>query len=330
MVMMAQALPNGDAQNLGRPCDRSAKDLGMSAFQFRLNPPFAELPSCSAVLNGVAQRYQVQQYRTTLSLKSVTRGAALYATRQARHLVTEDSFLILNHGQEYSLEFQGPATTETLALFFEPGFVEHVADAVATPCARQLDEIAPRVPTTEWHERLYPNCGRIASLLHRLHQRARRRLVAQPWLEDQFYTLAAALIGLRTGVQAEVDQFPGQRPATRMELYRRLHRARDFLSASYADPVSVAMAASAAHLSPYHFQRMFKEAFHQTPMQFLQECRLAAARRLLLATDQPVTVICFAVGFESLGSFSWLFRKRFGISPRPFRAQRRGRRNPQD
>jgi AraC family transcriptional regulator len=66
---------------------------------------------------------------------------------------------------------------------------------------------------------------------------------------------------------------------------------------------------------------MFKLAFRQTPMQFLQECRLAAARRLLVATDQSVTSICFAVGFESLGSFSWLFRKRFALFPSQFRVQ---------
>ena len=69
---------------------------------------------------------------------------------------------------------------------------------------------------------------------------------------------------------------------------------------------------------------MFKQAFGQTPMQFLQARRLDEARRLLSGTDQPVTAICLAVGFESLGSFSWLFRKRFGLSPRQFRV-RRGR-----
>jgi len=302
----------------------------MRAFQFRFNPPFAELPRCSALLNGIAQRYHVQEYRTTLTLKSVTRGAALYATRQGRHLVTEDSFLILNDGQEYSLEFQGATTTETLALFFERGFVEHVAASVATPVEQQLDEIALRCPNTDWYERLYPNNGRVGSLLQSLRRGMRSRAACRPWLEDQFYALAASLVALRNGVQAEVDQFPGQRPATRAELYRRLHRGRDFLSACYTAPVSVAMAANAAHLSPYHFHRMFKSAFRRTPMQFLQECRLAAARKLLVATDRPITTICFAVGFESLGSFSWLFRRRFGLSPRQFRAQQRGRGNPQD
>jgi AraC-like DNA-binding protein len=304
------------------------RDVG--GFQFRYNPPFGELPHCSALLNGIAQRYQVQQYRTTLSLKAVVRGAALYGTRQGRHLVTQDSFLILNHGQEYSLEFQGPSLTETLALFFQRGLVEHVADSLATPSRRQLDDMAPRAPTTEWYERLYPMSGRVGSLLHDLRRGVQSGAACRPWLEDQFFTLAAALVELRGGVQAEVDQFPAQRPATRAELYRRLHRGRDFLSASYSQPVNVALAAHAAHLSPYHFHRMFKAAFQQTPMQFLQECRLAAARRLLVGTDQPVTSICFAVGFESLGSFSWLFRRRFGLSPRQFRAQCRGRGNPQD
>ena len=61
-------------------------------------------------------------------------------------------------------------------------------------------------------------------------------------------------------------------------------------------------------------------------MQFLQRRRLEAACRLLSATELPVTAVCLAVGFESLGAFSWLFRRRLGVSPRDFR----GRRNPQD
>jgi AraC-like DNA-binding protein len=294
----------------------------VTAAFFRFNPPFAQLPQCSAVLNGIAQHYHVQHYCTSLTLKSVVRGAALYVTRQGRHLVTEDTFLVLNHGQEYSLEFQGKqATTETLSPFFQRGFVEHIAYSVATPAVRQLDEITQDTPIKDFCERLYPRSGRIASLLGRLHRGLQKVGDCSPWLEDQFFALGAALVELRHGVHAEIDQFPAQRPSTRVELYRRLHRGRDFLSSCCSEPVSVAMAAKASHLSPYHFHRMFKLAFHQTPMQFVQECRLTRARRLIEGTDQPITSVCFAVGFESPGSFSWLFRKRFGLSPRQLRAQ---------
>jgi AraC family transcriptional regulator len=91
------------------------------------------------------------------------------------------------------------------------------------------------------------------------------------------------------------------------------------LSSCYDSHVTVASAARAARLSPAHFHRQFRTLFGQTPMQFLQERRLAAARRLLISTDEPVTTICFLVGLESLGSFSSLFRRRFGRSPSRYR-----------
>ena len=43
-------------------------------------------------------------------------------------------------------------------------------------------------------------------------------------------------------------------------------------------------------------------------------------------TDLPVTEVCFAVGFESLGSFCTLFRKSEGTTPAAFRAAHRARR----
>ena len=293
----------------------------MSLFRFQVNPPFKELAHCSALLNGVASSYRVDRYRTALSLKSVIRGAAYYQTREGRHLVTDDCFLILNDGQEYFLEFQGPAVTETLCPFFQRGLFEHVAASLATPLDRQLDDIGTDAPTTGFCERLYPKTGPVGRVLDQIRRGLETRRPDNPWLEDRFFDLAEAMVELRGDVHREIDAFPGQRAATRAELYRRLHRGRDFLSACYAEPLTVALVAKAAHLSPFHFHRMFKTAFGQTPMQFLQERRLAAARRLLATTEEPITSICFAVGFESLGSFSWLFRRRFGLSPSQFRAR---------
>lgn len=234
----------------------------MANFEFRLNPAFDQLKSCSAVLNGVARSYQVEHYRTTLSLKSVTRGAALYETREGRHLVTEDSFLILNHEQEYSLEFQGTVPTETVCPFFQPHFFEHVADSLGKPMERQLDEIEVRASTTDFCERLYPKTGTAAQILAQLRMGLRSPRKCTSWLEDCFYALAAALAEIRGGVQREIEHFPGQRPATRQELYRRLHRGRDFLSSCYEQPLTVALAAKAAHFSARGSGRLAPNRFH--------------------------------------------------------------------
>lgn len=305
----------------------------MAELEFRINPPRRRLPDCCAVLNGSGgdhRDYRVDRYRTTLSLKAVVRGWADYRTPQGHHRVTEDSFLVLNHGQEYSLEIEAGSKTETLCPFFRSGFVEQAAQEAGRSPERRLDDVGARPPATEFCERLYPKSGAVARVLARLHSGLRSPPATGPWLEDQFYALAGALADLRARVEREVETFPGLRPATRAELYRRLHRGRDYLSSCYGEPLTVAAVARVAILSPFHFQRMFKLAFGQTPMRFLQERRLAAARRLLLTTDEHVTSICLDVGFESLGSFSWLFHKRFGEPPDRFRRQRRGKENPQD
>ena len=293
----------------------------MATFEFSINPAARELGKCSAVLNGQASHYRVDRYRTTLSLKAVQRGAALYVTPRSRHLVTPDCFLILNRGQEYDLEFQWPATTETLCPFFQPGLVEHVAHCMTTSTERQLDDFETVPRSVSFCERLYPRTGRIGALLDEVYQGISAKQACGAWLEDRFFVLAEALVELDGIERSKIDRINAQRAATREELYRRLHRGRDYLSACYAAPITVANAATAAALSPYHFHRQFRSVFGQTPMQFVQVCRLDAAQRLLLTTDMPVTQVCFSVGFESLGSFSSLFRKRFARSPSQFRRE---------
>jgi AraC family transcriptional regulator len=82
-------------------------------------------------------------------------------------------------------------------------------------------------------------------------------------------------------------------------------------------------AAGAACVSPYHFHRLFHEVFRETPNQYLQRRRLTQARELLKSSDLDVTEISLEIGFESSTSFSALFRRSLGCSPREYRARLR-------
>jgi len=118
----------------------------------------------------------------------------------------------------------------------------------------------------------------------------------------------------------DVARIPAVRAATREELYRRVYLARDYIAASYDQPITLDSVARVASLSPNHLLRTFKQAFGQTPHQYLTAVRLTRARHLLATTERSVTDICMSVGFESLGSFSWLFRRQIGMPPNAFRA----------
>ena len=132
-----------------------------------------------------------------------------------------------------------------------------------------------------------------------------------------------ALLQAHRNVFREMERLPAARASTRTELYCRLNRARDFMEASLFEPLTIPMIASAAWFSPHHFLRLFKQAFGETPHQYLTRRRIQTARHLLARTDMSITDVCFAIGFESLGSFSLLFRRHVGVSPEAYRRQTR-------
>jgi AraC-like DNA-binding protein len=86
-------------------------------------------------------------------------------------------------------------------------------------------------------------------------------------------------------------------------------------------PLDLELLARHASFSRYHFIRLFQRAFHQTPHQYLIRRRLARAQVLLRGGELSVTEVCFAVGFQSLGSFSSLFHRATGSPPSAYRAR---------
>ena len=77
--------------------------------------------------------------------------------------------------------------------------------------------------------------------------------------------------------------------------------------------------AALAHLSPFHFLRVFRRLTGVPPGQFLAALRLEEAKRRLLLTDDSVTDICFAVGYSSLGTFTSRFTQLVGLPPTQLR-----------
>ncbi|HEU4411925.1 MAG TPA: AraC family transcriptional regulator [Polyangiaceae bacterium] len=99
---------------------------------------------------------------------------------------------------------------------------------------------------------------------------------------------------------------------------RRLSRAREFIEAKHAEAITLEAMAESAGLSPFHFLRLFRDVFEETPHRYLTRVRLARAKALL-ARGASVTEACFGVGFSSVGSFSSLFAREVACSPSAYR-----------
>lgn len=100
---------------------------------------------------------------------------------------------------------------------------------------------------------------------------------------------------------------------------RRIRLAVELMYAHMNRELSLEEIASAAHLSPFHFSRLFKKLTGATPHAYLASLRAARARDLLAETDLSVTEVGARVGYMSSSHFSKAFRQSTGISPRAYR-----------
>lgn len=100
-----------------------------------------------------------------------------------------------------------------------------------------------------------------------------------------------------------------------------LRRVRDRMDRDYAQPLDVEALARGVNMSAGHLSRQFKLAYGESPYSYLMTRRIERAMSLLRVGDHPVTEVCFAVGFSSLGTFSTRFTELVGVPPSTYRQQ---------
>ena len=98
-----------------------------------------------------------------------------------------------------------------------------------------------------------------------------------------------------------------------------LRRVRDRMDREYAQPLDVEALARGVHMSAGHLSREFRRAYGESPYGYLMTRRIERAMALLVRGDLSVTEVCFAVGCQSLGTFSTRFTELVGVPPSVYR-----------
>ena len=104
------------------------------------------------------------------------------------------------------------------------------------------------------------------------------------------------------------------------DMYQRIAAAKVYIDENFQETLDLEEISSKAYLSRFHFHRLFTRIYRKTPHQYLTQKRLDKAKDLL-SENKPVTEVCNEVGFESIGSFSTLFKKEIGFAPQYYRNQ---------
>ena len=94
----------------------------------------------------------------------------------------------------------------------------------------------------------------------------------------------------------------------------------EYVAKNYREKITLEKMSYDLGISKYVLSRLFAKTFHCNFTCYVNGIRLNYAVSLLDGTNKPITEICFESGFESQRTFNRVFKERYRVTPREYRA----------
>lgn len=198
----------------------------------------------------------------------------------------------------------------SLAFLVDPGLLDEAFDAVGARPAPLVPVVGSRSPEVA------TLAGLVQAALAEAGPASPDDRLAGLALESFGHALVVAVARRHTGRPT-----PGPATATlsRAQLGRVTRHVEDNLAAS----LTLADLAAVAHVSPFHFARVFRASTGRSPHRYVLERRVALAEQLLTRTTLPIAEVAARAGFADQSHLTRVLGRHLGRTPGAVRAQRR-------
>lgn len=99
----------------------------------------------------------------------------------------------------------------------------------------------------------------------------------------------------------------------------QIKAAQLYIKNNYDNELSVENIAKQTAISTRNFIRRFKKATHQTPIKYIQQIKIEAAKEQLENTNKTVNEVLYSVGYNDKKTFRNLFKRITGLTPTDYR-----------
>uniref|UniRef100_UPI000BBC801A helix-turn-helix domain-containing protein n=1 Tax=Calothrix sp. NIES-2100 TaxID=1954172 RepID=UPI000BBC801A len=137
------------------------------------------------------------------------------------------------------------------------------------------------------------------------------------YIESLTATLCIHLLKHYSASSQTIPQYSPARGLSPLKLQQAISYIQDHLE----QDLTLAEIAEVVSMSMYHFARLFKQSTGFAPHQYVINCRIEKAKKLLTRSEKTIEEICQQVGFQTQSHFTNVFRKLIGTTPKAYREQ---------
>src|SRR5689334_11649044 len=122
--------------------------------------------------------------------------------------------------------------------------------------------------------------------------------------------------GTKTYFEVQLDQLLKEHYLPEY-YYVQVRQSKSFMEKYLSEKIELEKIASTAFMSRFHYTRIFKRVYGLSPRQYLRDLRINKGK-VLLKQGLNIAQVCFEVGYDSLPTFSNVFKKATGYSPKEY------------
>jgi len=268
---------------------------------------------------SLRQPYECPEHPANIGLLVSAKGVCGYYVNGAKNLVEGTNVFFISRGSQLAIRNPGAETAPTL-LFFHSRLPDLVQHSLLYGSEVLLEKPFDNLPFDfSWLERMHADAGLHQTVCSLIELGGSCSSFAGLYADMAIRQLFEDLLVKNMDAYRRSQNVQAVKASTRLEIFRRISTARDWMEAHYDAEITLEDIGAVAAMNSQHFLRMFKQVYNITPHQYLIDLKLRKAKELLETTALTINEICQTIGFESVFSFSLLFKKRFDLPPSALR-----------
>jgi AraC family transcriptional regulator len=257
------------------------------------------------VVLGSARHAELPGGVRPLALIAARSGRVICDVASRRVAVDDDAFLVLNAGSHGAASIHAADAVECTQIYFPAAMIADVEYASDRSPTKLLDDpLATQVPNVDFREHLTRHERSVSPVLRYVQHCIRSGQASPEWLDEQLSCLLHRVFILKRRTRERVERLNCVRSATRLELYRRVAQAADYIDSNFERAFGLQELASVACLSRFHLLRLFRQIYGVTPHSYKEQKRVLVARRLLAAGRLSRAEVATQVGYATRAGLS--------------------------